>query len=121
MSNLAATARKFFLGPLEWRSVRTAIRYLPDTQRGGANRARQDAYAATLTAHTRNPLFAAGRLATYNCINMDQAVRQSLEAAHRTPGPPGEPTVRSAAPSLSPWRRRRLHPGTGNARPPLPA
>ncbi|MGY4969583.1 FAD-dependent oxidoreductase [Streptomyces nigrescens] len=47
----------------------------------GTNKALQTAYEAKLAAYKRNPLRAAGRLATYRYINMDQAVRQGLDAA----------------------------------------
>ncbi|MEV4927770.1 hypothetical protein [Streptomyces roseoverticillatus] len=37
-------------------------KHYPVPDSAGANHTRQDTYAALLTAHTRNPLFAAGRL-----------------------------------------------------------
>lgn len=47
----------------------------------GVNKGRQQRYIDRLAAYERNPLFAAGRLANYLYINMDQAMRQGLDAA----------------------------------------
>ncbi|WP_431781229.1 FAD-dependent oxidoreductase [Streptomyces chumphonensis] len=58
-------------------------KHYPVPDSAGANRSLQAAYLAKLTGHRRNPLIAAGRLATYSYINMDQAVRQGLDAARR--------------------------------------
>ncbi|MEU7644331.1 FAD-dependent oxidoreductase [Streptomyces huasconensis] len=60
-----------------------AAKHYPVPDSAGRNKALQAAYEAKLAACTRNPLVAAGRLATYSYINMDQAVRQGLDTAHR--------------------------------------
>ncbi|MER6558526.1 FAD-dependent oxidoreductase [Streptomyces sp. NPDC001027] len=58
-----------------------SAKHYPVPDSAGINRALQASYEAKLAAYTRNPLMAAGRLATYSYINMDQAVRQGLDAA----------------------------------------
>ncbi|MBB4923457.1 UDP-galactopyranose mutase [Kitasatospora kifunensis] len=63
-----------------------AAKHYPVPDSAGRNKALQASYEAKLAAHTRNPLMAAGRLATYSYINMDQAVRQGLDAARRVAG-----------------------------------
>ncbi|GGP40338.1 UDP-galactopyranose mutase [Streptomyces abikoensis] len=60
-----------------------SAKHYPVPDSAGVNKALQSSYEAQLAAHTRNPLIAAGRLATYSYINMDQAVRQGLDAARR--------------------------------------
>ncbi|RBM11742.1 UDP-galactopyranose mutase [Streptomyces sp. PT12] len=60
-----------------------SAKHYPVPDSAGINRALQASYEAKLAAYARNPLVAAGRLATYSYINMDQAVRQGLEAARR--------------------------------------
>ncbi|KNB53507.1 FAD-dependent oxidoreductase [Streptomyces caatingaensis] len=59
-----------------------AAKHYPVPDSAGSNKALQVSYEAQLAAYARNPLTAAGRLATYSYINMDQAVRQGLNAAH---------------------------------------
>ncbi|WP_018790532.1 FAD-dependent oxidoreductase [Salinispora arenicola] len=54
---------------------------VPDNQ--GLNQARQCRYERLLATFARNPLYAAGRLATYRYINMDEAIRQGIDAARR--------------------------------------
>ena len=49
----------------------------------GVNRAIQTRYLARLEGHTGHSLFAAGRLANYLYINMDEAMRQGLDVAAR--------------------------------------
>lgn len=60
-----------------------AARHYPVPDNQGANRARQRAYEQRAAINERNPLYIAGRLATYSYINMDQAIRQGLNAARR--------------------------------------
>ena len=52
---------------------------VPDVD--GENKATQDRYEAALAGFSRNPLLAAGRLARYTYINMDQAMRDGLDVA----------------------------------------
>lgn len=63
-----------------------AAKHYPVPDSAGKNKALQSAYEEKLAAITRNPLIAAGRLATYRYINMDQAVRHGLDAARRVAG-----------------------------------
>lgn len=57
-------------------------KHYPVNDSAGINTATQTRYVERLTRFDRNPLIAAGRLANYSYINMDQAMRQGLEAAH---------------------------------------
>jgi UDP-galactopyranose mutase len=63
-----------------------AAKHYPVPDSAGVNRALQASYEAKLAAYSRNPLTPAGRLATYSYINMDQAIRQGLEAARHIVG-----------------------------------
>ena len=47
----------------------------------GVNRARQTAYERRARTSTEHHLIPAGRLANYTYINMDEAMRQGLDAA----------------------------------------
>ncbi|EST27152.1 FAD-dependent oxidoreductase [Streptomyces roseochromogenus] len=58
-----------------------SAKHYPVPDSAGSNRSLQAAYEAKLASYERNPLRAAGRLATYRYINMDQAVRQGLDTA----------------------------------------
>jgi UDP-galactopyranose mutase len=62
------------------------VKHYPVLDAAGANRARQKAYEVWVAAHTRNPLFVAGRLGHYSYINMDEALRQGIDAAHKVLG-----------------------------------
>jgi UDP-galactopyranose mutase len=59
------------------------VKHHPVYDAAGTNRARQTRYTDMLQSFERNPLFAAGRLANYLYINMDEAMRQGLDAAQR--------------------------------------
>lgn len=63
----------------EYPGARTKHYPVYDAQ--GVNKKRQQRYLDRLAAFERNPLFAAGRLANYLYINMDQAMRQGFDAA----------------------------------------
>lgn len=52
---------------------------LPDA--AGVNRRRQDRYLAEMARYKRNPLIPAGRLARFRYINMDEAMREGMQAA----------------------------------------
>jgi UDP-galactopyranose mutase len=58
-------------------------KHYPVLDAAGAHLATQRAFEARLAAYRRNPLYPAGRLATYSYINMDVAVRQGLDTAMR--------------------------------------
>ncbi|TQF01969.1 FAD-binding protein [Kitasatospora acidiphila] len=58
-------------------------KHYPVPDSAGANRALQRSYEHLLVQDARNLLIPAGRLATYRYINMDQAIRQGLDAARR--------------------------------------
>lgn len=58
-------------------------KHYPVYDADGVNVATQDRYLSRLRASDRNPLVAAGRLANYQYINMDEAMRQGLDAAAR--------------------------------------
>jgi UDP-galactopyranose mutase len=57
------------------------VKHYPVYDAGGRNRALQARYDARLRAEVRNPYVPAGRLANYLYINMDEAMRQGLDAA----------------------------------------
>lgn len=58
-------------------------RHYPVDDVAGANRALQRSYERMLAELPGPPRYAVGRLATYTYIDMDQAVRQALNAARR--------------------------------------
>lgn len=56
-------------------------RHYPVPDADGMNRKLWLTYRQVADAYTRNPLITAGRLANYTYINMDESMRQGLEAA----------------------------------------
>ena len=58
-----------------------ATKHYPVLDADGNNKRRQRRYLDLLASFDRNPLFAAGRLARYLYINMDEAMRQGLDVA----------------------------------------
>jgi UDP-galactopyranose mutase len=58
-------------------------KHYPVADRAGVNATLQSRYERRAASLARNPLVCAGRLATYRYINMDEAIRQGLNAAHR--------------------------------------
>jgi UDP-galactopyranose mutase len=58
-------------------------KHYPVADAKGDNRRTQERYERLATMYTRNPLVPAGRLARYVYINMDQAMREGLDAAKR--------------------------------------
>ncbi len=58
-------------------------KHYPVLDADGRNVARQQAYERLAGAYETNPIFIAGRLARYLYINMDEAMRQGLDAAAR--------------------------------------
>jgi UDP-galactopyranose mutase len=59
----------------------SSAKHYPVPDRAETNAARQSRYEQLLRSSARNPLVHAGRLATYRYINMDEAIRQGLDAA----------------------------------------
>jgi len=55
-------------------------KHYPVDDAAGRNVAIQAQYLLAASAYERNPLITAGRLANYQYINMDQAMRQGIEA-----------------------------------------
>lgn len=58
-------------------------KHYPVLDAAGTNLATQRAFETRLAAYRHNPLYPAGRLATYSYINMDVAVRRGLDTAMR--------------------------------------
>ncbi|MEO0493733.1 MAG: FAD-dependent oxidoreductase [Actinomycetota bacterium] len=58
-------------------------KHYPVLDAEGANEAMQARYSLRADAFERNPLVTAGRLANYTYINMDEAMRQGMDAAAR--------------------------------------
>jgi UDP-galactopyranose mutase len=58
-----------------------SAKHYPVADVGGGSRAIQSELEHRLHEYRRNPLYTAGRLATYRYINMDAAVRDGLDAA----------------------------------------
>jgi UDP-galactopyranose mutase len=61
----------------------SSAKHYPVADRAGGNAALQSRYERLAASMARNPLVCAGRLATYRYINMDEAIRQGLNAADR--------------------------------------
>ncbi|MFD5033114.1 FAD-dependent oxidoreductase [Streptomyces sp. NPDC058220] len=61
-------------------------KHYPVLDSAGENRRIQDSLERRLVGRSRNPVYAAGRLATYRYINMDEAILSGLRAAERIAG-----------------------------------
>jgi len=61
-------------------------KHYPVLDADGANRLAHQRYEYDLATYDRNPLAAAGRLAHYTYINMDQAMREGFNVAERCSG-----------------------------------
>lgn len=61
-------------------------KHYPVPDANGYNRRIHERYERHLNQDTRNPLIPAGRLAHYTYINMDQAMRDGMTAAHQALG-----------------------------------
>jgi UDP-galactopyranose mutase len=58
-------------------------KHYPILDSAGKNSLIQDSLERRLAGQSGNPMYPAGRLATYRYINMDAAIVSGLQAAHR--------------------------------------